>query len=201
MKRTSRNIIWIVFIAVWSFLAGAYFHLGWVRDHSVSFSMGFILGGIAMWIVFSGMGILVYRFAKKTGSGDPAVPALGVLTFFTICFLLISGIKYNKVQKDKFVEEIESSFILHYENKAQKKGIVIDHLDWELKEIYWSIHFELRKHPQLEQLMQLETADAIFEENTVIAELCIGQMELEQELGYPPPAGMQELFRQSNNNK
>jgi cbb3-type cytochrome oxidase subunit 3 len=195
MKKTLRNIIWIVFIAVWSFLAGAYFHLGWVRNYSISYTMGFIMGGIAMWIVFSGIGYFVYRFTKKNGNSDPAKLALGVVTFFTICFLLISGIKYNKVQKDKFVEDMEYDFILHYKNKAQEKGIVIDNLDWELKETYSSISRELRKHPQLEQLMKQTTADAVFEENTVIAELCIDQMKVRQELGYPPTAGMQELFK------
>lgn len=195
MKKTLRNITWIALVVVWSFVAGAYFHLGWVRNYSINFSMGFIMGGIAMWIVFSGIGFLVYRLAKKNGSSDPAKPALGVLTFFTICFLLISWVKYDKVQKDKFIEELEYSFVLHYKDKAQEKGIVIDNLDWELKEMYSSISPELRKLPQLEELMELKTADAVFEENTIIAELCIDKMELERELGYPPHAGMQELFK------
>lgn len=195
MKKALRNIIWIVFIAVWSFLAGAYFHLGWVRNHSISYSMGFIMGGIAMWIVFSGIGYFVYRFAKKNGNSDPIKTALGVLTFFTLCFLLISGVKYKEVKKDKFIEDTEYSFIDHYENKAREKGIVIDNLDWKLKEMYSSISFELRKHSQLEQLIQLTTTDAVFEENAIIAELCISQMKLEQELGYPSPEGMQKLFK------
>lgn len=43
-----KNIFWIALLAVWSFLAGAYFHLGWIRDRSFNFQAGFILGGIAM---------------------------------------------------------------------------------------------------------------------------------------------------------
>lgn len=194
-KNLLRNIGWIALIAVWSFLAGAYFHLGWVRNHSMSYLTGFIIGGIGVWIVFSFMGIFVYRFAKTNGNRDPAKLALGVVSFFTVCFLLIAWVKYDDVQKDKFIDDIEYSFILHYKNKAQVKEIEIDDLDRELEQMYSGIHFELRRHPQLEQLMQLKTADAVFEENTVVAELCISLMESHREIGYPPPAGMEELFK------
>ncbi|HTF05845.1 MAG TPA: hypothetical protein VK826_17575 [Bacteroidia bacterium] len=193
-KHLLRNTGWIALLAVWSFLAGAYFHLGWVRDHSMSYLEGFIIGGMGVWIVFAGMGIIVYRIAKKNGNADPAKPALGVVSFFTVCFLLIGWVKYDEVQKDKFIEDIEHSFVLHYTDKAVEKGIEIEDLHWKLKSMYSSIHFDLRRHPQLEELMQLKTADAVFEDNKVIAELCIRLMKTHQELGYAPPAGMQELF-------
>ncbi|MEJ6616091.1 MAG: hypothetical protein QNL61_04170 [Crocinitomicaceae bacterium] len=47
-KNLVRNIGWLILLAVWSFLAGAYFHLGWVRDHSISYLMSFIVGGIGV---------------------------------------------------------------------------------------------------------------------------------------------------------
>lgn len=195
MKKTIfRNIGWIALIAVWSFLAGAYFHLGWVREPSMSFRMGFIIGGIGVWIVFSIMGILVYRFAKKHGNQDPAKPALYVVSFFTVCFLLIAWVRYDDVQKDKFTEDLEYSFILHYKNKASVNGVEIDDLDRELERIYAGIHSELRRHPRLDDLMQLKTADAVFEENPVISELCTNLMDMYEEIGYPSPAEMHELF-------
>lgn len=193
-KNLFRNITWIALIAVWSFLAGAYFHLGWVRDHSVSFRVGFILGGIAIWIVFVAMGIFVYRFLKNTGNDDPAKISLGVVSFFTICFLLIAWVKYDEVQKDKFIEDLEYSFVIHYENKAFDQGIEIEDLEWELRSLYSSIHYDLKRHAQLEQLMKLKSADAVFEDNKIIAELCIQYLKMNTELGYPPPAGMVELF-------
>lgn len=196
-KHLIRNISWIALLAVWSFLAGAYFHLGWVRDHSMSFREGFVIGGIGVWIVFIAMGIFIYRFLKKNGNSDPAKPALGVVSFFTICFLLIAWVKYGEVQKDKFIEDLEYSFVIHYENKAADQGIEIDGLEWELKSLYSSIYFDLRRHPQLEQLIDLaylKSPAAVFDTNNIVAELCISLMETQQELGYPPPAGMMELF-------
>lgn len=193
-KKTIRNIGWITLIAVLSFIAGAYFHLGWVRDRSVNYLEGFILGGIGMWIVFFGMGILIYKLAKKNGNEDPARPSLSILSFFTLCFLLMAWIKYDDVQKDKFLEDFESSFITHYENKASIQGLEIDNLDRELESIYSLIRSDIRKHPQLEELMQLETADALFEENRIVAETCVGMMEIHEEIGYPYPAGMVGLF-------
>jgi hypothetical protein len=189
-----RNISWIALLAVWSFLAGAYFHLGWVRDHSVSFLAGFIIGGLAVWLVFTAMGIFVYRFLKKDGNEDPAKISLGVVSFFTICFLLIAWVKYDEVQKDKFIEDLEYSFVIHYQNKASDKGIEIEDLEWELRSLYSSIQYDLKRHPQLEQLMQLTSTQAVFEDNRIIAELCIEVMKMNAELGYPPPTGMMELF-------
>lgn len=193
-KKLIRNIFWIALVAVWSFLAGAYFNLGWVRDRSMNYQQGFVLGGIGIWIVFAGMGILIYRFAKNNGNTDPAKPALGVVSFFTVCFLLIAWVKYDDVKKDKFVEEIESDFVLHYREKALEKQLKIKDLYWELTGIYSSIQYDLRSHPQLEKLMQLKTADALFEENKVIAKLCIDFMKTSKRLGYPPVPGMENLF-------
>ncbi len=195
MKKTIlRNIAWIALIAVWSFLAGAYFHLGWMREPSMSFLKGFIIGGIGVWVVFSVMGILVYRFAKKNRNQDPAKPALYVVSFFTICFLLIAWIKYDDVQKDKFIEDLEYNFIVHYKNKASVNGVEIDDLDRELERVYFGIHSDLRRHPRLDDLMQQKTADAVFEENPLISELCTNLMEMYEEIGYPSPAEMYELF-------
>jgi len=193
-KNLIRNISWIALLAVWSFLAGAYFHLGWVRDHSVSYLMGFIVGGIAVWIVFTGMGIWVYKFAKKNGNTDAAKPALFVVSFFTICFLLIAWIKYDEVIKDKFVDDIEQDFVTHYQNKATAIGLEIKDLNWELEELYFSIRFDLKRHPKIEQLMELKSADALFEDNKVISKMCVETMEMHTEFGYPPPAGMELLF-------
>jgi hypothetical protein len=193
-KHLIRNISWIALIAVWSFLAGAYFHLGWVRDHSLPFRVGFIMGGIGMWIVFVAMGIFVYRFLKKSGNEDPAKFSLGVVSFFTICFLLIAWVKYDDVQKDKFVEDLEASFVIHYQNKAADQGIEIEDLEWELMSLYSSIYSDLKRHPQVEQLMPLTSTQAVFEENRIVAELCLQVMKMNVELGYPPPAGMVELF-------
>lgn len=193
-KHLLRNVFWIALIAVWSFLAGAYFHLGWVRNRSVDFQTGFVIGGIAIWIVFFGIGFFIYRFVKKNGNEDPVKPALAVVSFFTICFLLIAWIKYDDVKKDKFIEDMEYSFVLHYTDKAMMKGIKFDDMDWELKDMYSSIQHDLRRHSQLEKMMQLKTADAMFEDNTVITELCLDAIKLRQEIGYPPPAGMKELF-------
>lgn len=193
-KKSIRNIFWIALLAVWSFLAGAYFNLGWVHDRSMNYQQGFFLGGIGMWVVFTGMGILVYRFVKKHGETDPVKPALGVVSFFTVCFLLIAWVKYDDVKKDKFVEEIESGFVLHYQEKALEKQLKIKDLNCELTGIYSSIQHDLRSHPQLEKLMQLKTADALFEENKVIAKLCVDFMKTSKRLGYPPVPGMEKLF-------
>ena len=194
-KNLVRNIGWLILLAVWSFLAGAYFHLGWVRDHSISYLMSFIVGGIGVWIVFTGMGILVYRFAKKYGNTDPAKPALSVVSFFTVAFLLIAWVKLDEVKKDKFVEDLEYSFVVHYKNKASVLGVEIKDLDRELEDLYYSIHFDLKRHSQLEKLMHLKTADAVFEDNRVISKICLDHMEMEDELGYPPPVGMEEIFK------
>lgn len=193
-KHLIRNISWIALLAVWSFLAGAYFNLGWVSDHSMPFRVGFAIGGIGMWIVFIAMGIFVYRFLKNNGNEDPAKISLGVVSFFTICFLLIAWVKYDEVQKDKFIEDLESSFVTHYQNIALDKGIEIEDLEWELLSLYSSIQYDLKRHPQLEQLIPLTSTHAVFEDNRVIAELCIGVMKMNAELGYPPPAGMMDLF-------
>lgn len=193
-KHLLRNIGWIALLAVWSFLAGAYFHLGWVRDYSMSYRMSFIIGGIAVWIVFTGMGILVYKFAKKQKSADPVKPALFVVSFFTICFLLIAWIKYDDVQKDKFVEDMEDDFVLHYKNKAAAIGLEIKDIHWELEEMYFSIQHDLKRNDQIEKLMELKSADALFEDNRVIATLCKDQIEMSTEFGYPPPDGMEALF-------
>jgi len=193
-KNLLRNIGWVALLAVWSFLAGAYFHLGWVRDHSVSYIMSFVIGGIGIWIVFTAMGILVYRFAKKQKSNDPAIPALFIVSFFTVCFLLIAWIKYDEVKKDKFIEDIEQDFVTHYANKAAAIGLKIKDLNWELEKMYFSIHFDLKQESQLEKLMELKSADALFEDNTIISTLCLQLIDLDTELGYPPPAGMELLF-------
>lgn len=193
-KNIIRNIGWIALLAVWSFLGGAYFHLGWVRDHSVSYLMGFILGGIAVWLVFTGMGIFVYHFAKKHGNTDPAKPALFVVSFFTVCFLLVAWIKYDEVIIDKFVDDIEHVFVSHYQNKAAAIGLEIDDLNSELEELYFSIRFDLKRHPKVEQLIELKTADALFEDNKVISTLCTDLMKMHTKFGYPPPAGMELLF-------
>ncbi|AEA45200.1 hypothetical protein [Fluviicola taffensis] len=193
-KQLIRNIFWIALVAVWSFLAGAYFHLGWVRGRSMSYQEGFVIGGIGVWIVFVGMGILIYRFAKNNGSADPAKLSLGVVSFFTVCFLLIAWVKYDDVKKDKFIEEIEHDFVLHYQEKALEKQLNIKDLYWELDGMYSSIHYDLRRHPQLEKLMQLKTEDAFFEQNTVIAKLCVDFLKTSKRLGYPPASGLEELF-------
>lgn len=193
-KLLIRNIGWIALIAVWSFLAGAYFNLGWVRNHSVDYKTGFFIGGIGMWIVFIGMGILIYRFAKKNGSQDPAKPALYVVSFFTVCFLIIASIKYNDVKKDKFVDDLEYSFVDYYTYKAAEKGLKITDLKWELQDLYLFIRYDLKSHAELEKIMQLKTEEAVFEENKVIAELCINALELTEKSKYPSPEGMKELF-------
>ncbi|MEN9441924.1 MAG: hypothetical protein RLZ33_2001, partial [Bacteroidota bacterium] len=153
-----RNIFWIALLAVWSFLAGAYFHLGWVRDRSFSFQAGFILGGIAMWLVFVGIGIFVYRFSKKQGFTDPSKLALGIISFFTVIFLLIAGIKYSDVQKDKFVEELEPYFVEYYTDKAAEKGSKIEQLDLELHDLYFMLSYDLLKQKDLPKLMQLTSS-------------------------------------------
>lgn len=193
-KHLLRNIGWIALLAVWSFLAGAYFHLGWVRDYSMNFRISFVIGGIAIWTVFIGMGILVYKFAKKQKSVDPVKPALFVVSFFTVCFLLIAWIKYDEVQIDKFVEDLESDFVLHYTHKAEVNGLEIDQIVWELQGVYTSIQHQLKRHEELEKLMKLNSANAVFEENDIIARLCLDQIQLESELGYPPPKGFEILF-------
>ena len=193
-KKLIRNSFWIALVAVWSFLAGAYFHLGWVRKASMSYQEGFIIGGIAIWIVFIALGILIYRFAKNNGSEDPAKPALGVVSFFTVCFLLIAWVKYDEVKNDKFVKDIEDSFIDYYEEKANEKQLKIENLYDELSDLYWDISFDLKNHPQLEELMELKTAEAVFEENPIIEELCIESIKSSKKYGYPPPKGMEKLF-------
>lgn len=193
-NKTLRNITWITLIAVWSFLAGAYFNLGWVKDTSLPYLIGFIMGGIALWLVFFGIGILVYRVAKQNGNEDPSKLSLYVVSFFTVCFLLIAWVKYDEVRQNKFFGELESVFVVHYKDKAVTNGIHIEKLDRELRDLYSSIRRDLRKHPQLEELMQIKTADGLFEENAIIKELCLRDIELHQELGYPYPSGMQELF-------
>lgn len=193
-KRIIRNVSWIALVAVWSFLAGAYFHLGWVRKASMSYKEGFIIGGIGIWIVFAAMGILIYRFARKNGSADPAKPALGVVSFFTLCFLLIAWVKYDEVKKDKFIEDMEYPFVQHYTEKAAEKQLEIKDLSWELQEMYSWISHELKNHPQLEKLMKLKTEDALFEDNPVIEKLCADHIKDLKRLGYPPEAGMEKLF-------
>jgi hypothetical protein len=194
-KKLVRNILWIALIAVWSFLAGAYFNLGWVpKKHFMSFSERFFLGGVGIWIVFSAMGILIYRFLKKNGNEDPEKPALGVVSFFTICFLLIAWVKYDAVEKDKFMSELEPVFIDYYINKAHAKGIEIEDLDREVEERFLKIQFDLRRDPRLDKVMELRTIDAIFEENTLIPEICIRSIKLDRKFGYPPPKHLQELF-------
>ncbi|MGV3612224.1 MAG: hypothetical protein ACO1N0_14790 [Fluviicola sp.] len=193
-KKLVRNIFWIALVAVWSFWAGAYFHLGWVRKASVSYREGFILGGIALWIVLGAIGILIYRFLKKHESSDPAKPALVVVSFFTLCFMLIGWVKYDEVKKDEFIKEIKEGFIVHYTEKANEKQLKIKNLYEELDMLYITISFDLENHPQLEKLMQLKTEHALFEENTVIEELCVESMKSSRKYGYPPEPGMEELF-------
>jgi hypothetical protein len=189
-----RNIFWIALLAVWSFLAGAYFHLGWVRDRSFSFQAGFILGGIAMWLVFVGIGIFVYRFSKKQGFTDPSKLALGIISFFTVIFLLIAGIKYSDVQKDKFVEELEPYFVEYYTDKAAEKGSKIEQLDLELHDLYFMLSYDLLKQKDLPKLMQLTSSKAIFQDHQLISDMCVKQLKTEARLGYPPPKGLLELF-------
>jgi hypothetical protein len=193
-KRIIRNVSWIALVAVWSFLAGAYFHLGWVRKASMSYKEGFIIGGIGIWIVFAGMGILIYRFAKRSGSADPAKPALGVVSFFTLCFLLIAWVKYDEVKNDKFVKDLEYSFVVHYTEKAAEKELKIKDLYLELENVYLFISYDLKNHPQLEKLMRLRTEDALFEENPIIKQMCADYLKACKRLGDPPPAGMENLF-------
>lgn len=193
-KNIIRNIGWIALLAVWSFLAGAYFHLGWVRGRSISYREGFILGGIAIWIVFTGMGIFIYRFAKKHGNTDPAKPALSIVSFFTVVFLLIAWIKYDEVKQDKFMDDLELDFILHYEDKAAAMDVEIKDLDFELQGLYFDIEYDLKRHPQLEKLMKFKTNRALFEENKVISNLCKETLKMNKKYGYPPPAGMEKLF-------
>ena len=193
-KNLLRNLGWIVLLALWGFLAGAYFHLGWVRDHTISYLMSFIIGGVGVWFVFTGMGILVYKFAKKNGSPDPAKPALVVVSFFTVCFLLIAWVKYDEVKKDKFIEDIELDFVKHYTNKAAAIGLEVKDIDWELADLFISVQYKLKQDSQLEKLMQLKSADALFEDNRVVSIICLDQMDMEDELGYPSPAGMELLF-------
>lgn len=193
-KKLIRNIAWIALLAVWSFIAGAYFHLGWVRDHTISYLLSFIVGGISVWIVFVAMGVFLYKFTKKHGNTDPSKFALIVVSFFTVCFLLIAWVKVDDVKKDKFVDDIEQDFVIHYTNKATTIGLEIKDIDWELQDLYSSIQFELKRNTQLEKLMKLTSAEALFEDNKFISTLCIETIELETELGYPPPAGIELLF-------
>jgi hypothetical protein len=193
-KKIIRNIALIALLALWSFLAGAYLHLGWMREASMSYLMSFIIGGLGVWIVFTGMGILVYRIAKRGGHSDAAKPALGVVGFFTVVFLLLSWIKYDDVVKEKFVDDIEESFVLHYENKAREQALVIEDLDIELENLYFSIHYDLLREPGLEKLMKLTSAEAVFDDNRIIANLCKKTLEMEKQIGYPAPDGMEELF-------
>ncbi len=193
-KKLIRNICWIALVAVWSFLAGAYLYLGWVRKAPMSYQEGFIIGGIGVWVVFAGMGIWIYWFGKKNEYPDPAKPALGVVSFFTVCFLLLAWIKYDEVKNDKFVKDIEGSFIEYYEAKANEKQLKIENLYDELKMLFWGISYDLENHPQLEELMELKTAEALFEENPIIEELCIESMKSSKKYGHPPPAGMEKLF-------
>lgn len=195
MKRNLiRNISWIALLAVWSFLAGAYFHLGWVRDATMNYFMSFYIGGFGVWIVFTGVGLIVHRFAKNSGSKDPVKPSLVVVSFFTVCFLLIAWIKYDEVVKDKFVEDMEDDFIMYYKTKAAINGVQIRELAWELEGIYASIQYDLKRYPKLDQLMELKSADALFDKNHTIANMCLEKMELNAEIGYPSPAGMEKLF-------
>lgn len=194
-KNLIRNILWIALIAVWSFVAGGNFHLGWGREPSMSFRMGFIMGGIAMWIVFFGMGILVYRFAKKNGSADPTKPSLFVLSFFTLCFLFLAWLKQDEVERDRFIQDTEQSFIIYYKSKALAMETEIDDIDRELERMYSLIKYDLRSHPKLEELMkQKRTGKALFEENTLIPELCDSLIEQHREFGYDLPMDIEVLF-------
>ena len=194
-KNLIRNILWIALIAVWSFVAGGNFHLGWGREPSMSFRMGFIMGGIAMWIVFFGMGILVYRFAKKNGSADPTKPSLFVLSFFTLCFLFLAWLKQDEVERDRFIQDTEQSFIIYYKSKALAMETEIDDIDRELERMYSLIKYDLRSHPKLEELMkQKRTGKALFEENTLIPALCDSLIEQHREFGYDLPMDIEALF-------
>lgn len=193
-KKTIRNGFWIALLAVWSFLAGAYFHLGWVRDRSFNFQAGFILGGIAMWLVFVGIGILVYRLSKRDGFTDPSKFALGIISFLTLFFLAIAGVKYSDVQKDKFVEELEPYFVEYYTDKATEKESKIEQLNLELHDLYFMLSYDLRKQKDLPKLMQLTSSKAIFHDHQLISDMCVKQLKNEARLGYPPPKGLLELF-------
>ncbi|MCC6700062.1 MAG: hypothetical protein IT221_00965 [Fluviicola sp.] len=193
-KRTIRNIFWIALVAVWSFLAGAYFNLGWVKDASMSYTQGFFLGGIAMWMVFIGMGIFVYRIVKKNEGADPAKSALLVVSFFTVCFLIIAWVKYDDVKRDKYMDDISEVFVLHYSDVAKEKQLVIEDLDFELELLFSYISYDLENDPKLEQLMAIKTEKELFEENKVISNLCQNALKSYNEKDSPFPKELKLLF-------
>lgn len=172
LKVTIRNIFWIALVAVWSFVAGAYFHLGWIKKTSMSYEQGFFMGGIAMWLVFFGIGIFVYRYLKKNNSSDPSKSALIVVSFFTACFMLIAWIKYDDVKKDKFIDEATALFVLHYAEKAKAQNISVKDIDFELELLFQHICYDLESDPKLEQLMQLKSENDLFEKDRTIYNQC-----------------------------
>lgn len=194
MKNKIRNIFWITLIAVWSFLAGAYFNLGWVKDASMSYTQSFFIGGIGMWMVFIGMGIFVYRIVKKNEGADPAKSALLVVSFFTVCFLIIAWVKYDDVKRDKYLDDITLDFVLHYSDKAKEKQLVIEDLDFELELLFSYISYDLKNDPKLEQLMEIKTEKELFEDNKVISNLCRDALKNCNDKDSPFPKEFKLLF-------
>lgn len=193
-KKILRNIGWIALLAVWGFWAGAYFNLGWNRDHSVNYEMGFVIGGIGMLIVLLGIGLLARKYAKKSESADPSKTALIVVSVIASFFLILASIKYDDVRKDKFISDVEYHFVDYYTYKAEEMGIEVDDLYLELTSMYYSIRTDLRKHSKFEEMMESKTQNELFENNTVITELCIDYIETSSKYDNPEPEKLRILF-------
>jgi Trk-type K+ transport system membrane component len=176
-KKILRNIAWIALLTVWGFWAGAYFNLGWNRDHSVNHAMGFIMGGVAMLIVLLGFGLLARKIAKKRASADPSQVGLITASIITSYFLVLALIKYNDVHKDKFIEDFEYSFIDYYSRKASDMSIEIEDIDGELFTMYYFIQSDLRKHSALDEMLEYKTQNELFESNTIVNELCMDYLD------------------------
>ena len=85
-----------------------------------------------MWLVFVGIGVLVYRFAKKLETSDSSKIALGIISFLTLFFLAIAGVKYSDVQKDKFIEELgDMRYFVKNLEIALPMGILINYQEYE----------------------------------------------------------------------
>ncbi len=189
-----RNIGWIALLAVWSFWAGGYFNLGWHRDYSMGYTESLIMGGVALISVLLAIGLIVRKVAKKNGSTDSSKIALFVVSLLTAFFMLLAWIKYDDVQKDKFMKELEPQFISFYLEKAEHKNIEIENLRKELSLMCSYISFELKSHPDLYTLMELKTKEALFEKNEIIPSLSLKYLEMQDKLDNEKVQDLRSLF-------
>jgi hypothetical protein len=60
--------------------------------------------------------------------------------------------------------------------------------------LYFYIGFDLRSHPEMKNLMQLTSDEALFEKNQLIKKLCKQSIKLDIKQGNPPSKGLEELF-------